>query len=195
MKKLLVLFCIAALIPIFSCKKDKDSDSSSFDNKAFVEEIFKAGMSWNTQTKALKAYYPINIPVDNTVTSTEGGNIHVLGSVTGTMQLDDHTNAVLGGTMLIGLTETINDYTLTSNGKTYVMNGAPHISLAGTFTLQPGGTTFGSTSNMVIGGAFRVTGPNYDKTVSMEITININTNGTGGTVSGAIDGKGVYYTI
>ena len=77
MKKLLVLFCIAALIPIFSCKKDKDSDSS-FDNKALVEEIFKAGMSWNTRTKALKAYYPINIPVDNTVTSTEGGNIHVL---------------------------------------------------------------------------------------------------------------------
>ena len=48
---------------------------------------------------------------------------------------------------------------------------------------------------MVIGGGFRVTGPNYDKTVNMEITIHINTNGTGGTVSGAIDGKGVYYTI
>ncbi|MCK9618322.1 MAG: hypothetical protein M0R21_10875 [Lentimicrobiaceae bacterium] len=193
MKKLFVLFCIVGLIPIFSCKKDKAD--SSFDKKAFVEEIFKAGMMWNTQTKALKEYYPINIPVDNTVSSIEGGNIHVLGSVTGTMNLDDQTNSILGGTMLIGLTETINDYAFKSNGEIYVVNGAPYISLAGTFTLQPGGITFGTTSNMVIGGGFRVTGPSYDKTINMQITININSNGTGGTVSGSIDGEGVYYKI
>lgn len=179
---------------MFSCKKDKDSDSS-FDKKAFVEEIFQAGMAWNTQAKALKSTYPINIGVDNYAYGTEGGYIHVLGSVTGSMNINDQTGSVLGGTMLIGLTETMNDYTFKSNGETYTINGAPYISLAGTFTLQPGGTTFGTASSMQIGGGFRVTGPSYDETINVNLTININSNGTGGDVSGTIGDEGVYYSF
>lgn len=193
MKKLLGLICIAAVVTMSGCKKD-ESEETKFDNKAFVQEIFNAGMMWNSQGK-LKSSWPINIPVDNTVTGTQGGTIHVLGSITGNWLIDDQTNNILGGTMLLGLTETINDFTLTSDGKTFTINGAPYISLAGTFTLAPGGSAFGTASSMEIGGGYRVTGDGYDETVNVQLTIIINTNGTGGTVSGNINGEGVHYSI
>jgi hypothetical protein len=158
-----------------------------------VSAIFAAGMSWNTHGKDANSTVPINIQVDNTVNGPKGGNIHVLGSVTGSMTLDDHTQAVLGGTMLLGLTETINSYAFVSNGNTYTMVGAPYVSLSGTFTLLPGGATFGSASSMQIGGGVKVTGPEVDQTVNFNITININTNGTGGDVSGTIGGVAVNY--
>jgi len=158
-----------------------------------VNAIFTAGMSWDTQTKALKSSVPINISVDNTVKGPEGGTIHVLGSVTGSMNIDDKTGAVINGTMLLGITETINAYAFKSNGQTYTMNGAPYISLSGTFTLLAGGTTFGTASSMQIGGGVRVTGPGYDQTVNINLTININSNGTGGEVSGTIGGVSVNY--
>jgi hypothetical protein len=195
MKKILVFLSIIGLISMSSCKKDSSSSSSAtgLDNKDMVNAIFTAGMSWDTQTKALKSSVPINISVDNTVKGPEGGTIHVLGSVTGSMNIDDKTGAVINGTMLLGITETINAYAFKSNGQTYTMNGAPYISLSGTFTLLAGGTTFGTASSMQIGGGVRVTGPGYDQTVNINLTININSNGTGGEVSGTIGGVSVNY--
>ena len=182
------------MIAVNGCKKDSSSSSSTgLDNKDIVNAIFQAGMSWNTQTKALKSTIPINIPVDNTVSGPQGGNIHVIGSITGSMTLDDHTSAVLSGIMILGLTETINAYAFKSNGQTYTMNGAPYISLTGTFTLLPGGTMFGTASSMQIGGGVRVTGPAYDQTINFNITININSSGTGGDVSGTIGGVSINY--
>ncbi|HNX44698.1 MAG TPA: hypothetical protein PLJ84_11120 [Bacteroidales bacterium] len=194
MKKTLGILCMAAMVTMFGCKKD-ETEETKFDNKVFVQEIFNAGMMWNAQGKALKSSYHIYIDVDNTVTGIEGGTIHVLGNVSGNMNIDDQTGAITGGTMLLGLTETINDFTLTSDGKTFTINGAPYISLAGTFTLQPGGSTFGTASSMEIGGGYRVTGDGYDQTVNVQLTIIINTNGTGGTVSGNINGVAVHYTL
>ena len=124
----------------------------------------------------------------------EGGTIHVLGSVTGSITVDDNTGALITGIVQIGLTEAINDYTFNSNGGTYTMNGAPYISLAGTFTLQPGGT-FGTASSMSIGGGVRVTGPGVDQTINMQITIIINSNGTGGHVSGYVGAEHLDYTF
>ncbi len=195
MKNILVFLSVIALISMSSCKKDSSSSSSAtgLDNKDMVYAIFIAGMSWDTQTKALKSSVPINISVDNTVKGPEGGNINVLGSVTGSMNIDDKTGAIINGTMLLGLTETINAYAFKSNGQTYTMNGAPYISLSGTFTLLSGGTTFGTASGMQIGGGVRVTGPGYDQTVNINLTININSNGTGGDVSGTIGGVSVNY--
>ncbi len=197
MKKLLVFLSIVMMIPMFSCKKDSSSSSSStgLNNQDMISSIFVAGMSWNTHTKEAASTVPINIPVDNTVNGPKGGNIHVTGSITGSMTLDDHTQAVLGGIMQLGLTEAINSYAFVSNGNTYTMSGAPYISLTGTFTLLPGGATFGTASSMQIGGGVHVTGPSVDQTININITIVVNTNGTGGDVSGTIGGNPINFHI
>jgi len=184
---------LVACIAITGCKKE---NSSTLNDEDLIAQVFTAGMSWNTRAALLKGTVPINIQVDNTVQGPEGGYIHVTGSVTGSMTIDDQTSAILGGTMLLGLTETINDYAFISNEGTYTMNGAPYLSLTGTFTLQPGGTTFGTASSMQFGGGVRVTGPNgFDETINIQITIIINSSGTGGTVSGTIGGRSVNYSF
>lgn len=194
MKKILLFLAAAFIIFLGGCSKDNSETTP--DNEAIIAEIFKAGMSWHTQQLLnQKSIIPINIQVDNTVAGPEGGSIHVLGSVTGSMNIDDQTAAVLGGTMLIGLTETINEYAFLVDGNKYTMNGAPYLSLTGTFTLLPGGSTFGTASSMQYAGGIRVTGPAFDQTINIKITIIINTNGTGGMVSGTIDGKSVNYTF
>jgi hypothetical protein len=58
----------------------------------------------------------------------------------------------------------------------------------------PGGL-FGTASSMQIGGGVKVTGPNVNKTINIQLTIIINTNGSGGHVSGTIGGIGVDYNI
>jgi hypothetical protein len=193
MNRFLILFSLAALVILGSCKKDETTESTP-DNQAIVAELFTAGMAWHTQP-VLKSSVPINIQVDQYVNGPEGGNIHLIGSVTGSMTIDDNNGSILGGTMLIGITETINDYAMKFGDKVYTMNGAPYVSLAGTFTLLPGGSTFGTASSMQIGGGYRITGDGYDKTVNIQVTILINKNGTGGTVSGTIDVKAVNYSF
>jgi hypothetical protein len=198
MKKILVFILMAGIIGVTGCKKkssDNTTTSGTLSNKDLIAQIFTAGMSWNDQAKLLKSTYPINIQVENTVNGPLGGYIHVIGSVTGSMTVNDQTGEIMGGTMLLGLTETINDYAFGSNGKTYTMNGDPYISLAGTFTLLPGGATFGTASSMEIGGGVHVSGPGVNQTINIQITIIINTNGTGGTVSGTIGGNPVNFSF
>ena len=193
MKKMLMLLSLVAVFAMTGCKKES-TDSATLNNQDLISQVFTAGMSWNNQA-LLKSTYPVNIQVDNTVTGPEGGTIHVLGSVTGSMSIDDQTGAILGGFLSLGLTEAINDYAFKSNGNTYTMNGAPYISLTGTFTLAPGGTSFLTASSMQIGGGVRVTGPGVDKTINIDVTININSSGSGGNVSGTIDGVHINYTF
>ncbi len=193
MKKLVILVGLVACIAMIGCKKE---NSNTLNDEDLIAQIFTAGMLWNSQAALLKGTYPINIQVDNTIQGPAGGYIHVIGSVTGSMSIDDQTGAILGGTMLLGLTETINDYAFISNDVTYTMNGAPYLSLTGTFTLQPGGVLFGTASSMQFGGGVRVTGTNgFDKTINIQITIIINSAGTGGTVSGTIGGRSINYSF
>jgi hypothetical protein len=194
MKKIILLLSAAAFIMLISCNKEKEKDEPTLDNKVLINEIFQAGMSGYSQGMALKSTVPINYNVEYYQYGVEGGTIHVLGSVTGSITVDDNTGALITGIVQIGLTEAINDYTFKSNGGTYMMNGAPYISLAGTFTLQPGGT-FGTASSMSIGGGVRVTGPGVDQTINMQITIIINSNGTGGHVSGFVGATQLDYTF
>ena len=179
-----------------SCKKD----ISEADQKAIIEALFSAGMTWNAEqdtakSKILKSSYPINYSVDEYVYGTEGGNIHVFGTITGNMIFNDVSNEVTGGTLLIGFSETINDYKFDSEGDIYTMNGDPYISLTGTFSLLAGGNSFGSASSMQIGGGIHLTGPQYDKTINLRITINVNSNGTGGKVSGTINDEPINYSF
>jgi hypothetical protein len=201
MKKILIFFSFVAFIAMTSCVKDKLNDalnSNELDNKDLVNQLFTAGMSSyqspTSKSASLKSTIPMNISVDNTVYGPAGGNIHIIGSLTGSMNFDDQTSSILGGYLSIGLTETINDYAFTSNGGTYTMNGAPYISLAGTFTFAQGGT-FGTGSSFEIGGGVQVVGPGIDQTVNIDLTININSSGTGGDVSGTIGGESVNYSF
>jgi hypothetical protein len=200
MKRILILFSLIALIAMASCKK-KESPVS-FDNKALIGEIFNAGMSGfsagmseSSKAQDEKGSILINGSADVIVPGPEGGNIHVTGSVTGSISFNDANGDILGGTLLLGFTETITDYAFMCNGQKYIMNGAPYISLTGIFTLQPGGATFGTASNIEIGGGVRVVGPDYNQTINIQITININSTGTGGDVSGTIGGETIYYTF
>ncbi|MBE0648828.1 MAG: hypothetical protein IH596_13745, partial [Bacteroidales bacterium] len=162
MKKFIIFVSLVACIAMAGCKKE---NSKTLSDEDLVAQIFTAGMSWNTQAALLKGTYPINIQVDNMVQGPVGGYIHVIGSVTGSMTIDDQTGEILGGTMLLGLTETIIDYAFISNDVTYTMNGAPYLSLTGTFTLQPGGVLFGTASSMQFGGGVLITGTNgFSKT-------------------------------
>ncbi len=202
MTKTLLLLFIIALTAMMGCKKDKQESSSGVDNKVLINEIFKAGMtgyssgiSGKSLIKSGESSYPINVSVTSTTQGPEGGTIQVLGSITGTMNIDDQTGSFLGGTLLLGLTETISDYAFLCNGQKFIMNGAPYLSLTGTFTVQPDGASFGTASSMHFGGGVQVTGPEFDQTINLDITIILNTNGTGGTVSGTIGGDQVNYTF
>jgi hypothetical protein len=201
MNKTFFLLFLVSVTVLTGCKKD-ESEGSTFDNKALINEVFKAGMTGYSSGMAGKSFiksaessYPINVSVESTTQGPEGGSIHVLGSITGTMNIDDQTGSFLGGTLLLGLTETINDYAFLYNGQKYTMNGAPYLSLTGTFTIQPDGATFGTASSMHFSGGVQVTGPGFDETINMDITIIINTTGTGGTVSGSIGGEQVNYSF
>jgi len=195
MKKLFVLFCAVGMVVLSGCSKDKEEEATvTLDNKVLINEIFKAGMTWNPNASSAKSSVPINIEVDNTVAGPIGGTIHVLGSVTGTMNYDDESGVVQSGTLLLGLTETINDYAFKCNDQTFTMNGAPYLSLTGTFTLGYGGS-FGTASSMQFGGGVRVTGPGYDQTINIQITIILNSGGTGGHVSGTVGGEALDYTF
>jgi hypothetical protein len=194
MKKI-ILFLSAVLLIATSCKKDKSEEVATFDEKAVVMEVFTASMTGYSQAQMLKSSVPVNKWTETYVYGPEGGYIHVSGSVTGSININDQTGAILGGTLLLDFNETLNGYAFKQNSQTYTMNGAPYVSLAGTFTLLPGGTTFGTASSMEIGGGVRVTGPNYDQTINFNVTIIINSNGSGGHVSGTIGGVSVDYTF
>lgn len=194
MKKLLALFSVISLLSVINCTKQSDLKPEVVDKKIIVKEIFKAGMSWNSQFNSLKSTYPIDVDLDTIMPGPEGGNIHIRGSVTGFMDLDEINGNVLGGTLVLGLTETISDYSFFYDGKRFVMNGSPLITSNGTFYLIPGGA-FGSESSMQLSGGIRVTGPNYDKTADVQVTIKINADGRGGNVSGKIGGDPVNFTF
>jgi hypothetical protein len=200
MRKISIMIIGITLIAMTGCKKDNSTSSSALDNKVLVSNIFSAGMGGVSQGNTTKSaeimLSPLTIvvnPVDYTAIGPEGGTIHVLGDVTMTMNFDADYN-FLNGSLLLGMTETINDYAFLYNGKKYTMNGAPYISLTGTFTLQSD-FTFGTASSMQMGGGIRVVGPSYDQTVNINITIIINSSGSGGHVSGTIGDESINYTF
>ncbi|MGE5425258.1 MAG: hypothetical protein ACM3N9_07825 [Syntrophothermus sp.] len=193
MKKVFIFLLAVITVSISGCKKEEKT-ASFVDQQTVIKQLFDVGMQWRTQ-QMLKSTVPINISVDNTIGGPAGGNIHVLGSVTGSMNIDDNTGQILGGSMFLEATETINDYAVMYDGEKFTMTGDPYISLVGTFTLGPGGNTFGTASDLVIAGGVTISGAGQTKTINMQITININSAGTGGTVSGSYDGKSIYYSF
>ncbi|MEJ5302453.1 MAG: hypothetical protein HPY80_02795 [Bacteroidales bacterium] len=189
-----VLFAVSAALVLQGCGKDDNNNTQQnpIDEEVLVTQLFTAAMNWQLTPKSS---VPVNVSVDQVTNGAKGGNIHVIGSVTGTMNINEQTGEFLGGTLLLGLTETINDLVLTGeDGKDYIVNGAPYLSLAGTFTLL-GMNTFGTASHMTIGGGIRITGNGVDITENIQLTINLNATGTGGHVSGKVGDQSVDFTF
>lgn len=191
---LIAMALVAQVLMISGCGKDDNNNTQQnpIDEKVLVAQLFGAAMNWQMTPKST---IPINVNVDQVNPGPKGGNIHVIGSVTGSMSINEQTGAFLGGTLLLGLTETINDLVLTGeDGKDYTVNGAPHLSITGTFTLT-GMNTFGTASNMTISGGIRITGNGVDITQNIQLTINLNSTGTGGHVSGKVGDEQVDFTF
>jgi len=193
MKKSLLLFCLITLVAMGGCKKEKTDGNST--EKLMINEIFNATMTAYSKAMEQKSGIPLNFSIDETQVSPKGGYLHIIGSITGTINVNDLTGECLGGTILFGASVCpVNDI-LEIGGQDYIWNGDPYISITATFTLAPGCSTFATASSIQIGGAFSLVGPNYNQSTNMMITINLNPSGTGGDVSGTYGGKSLYYTF
>ncbi len=192
MKRILILSLLLAVIAFTGCPKNKIN--GGLDGQDLVNELFTAGLVWNTQTQSLKGTWTEHRDLENTVYGPEGGYIHVIGGWDYQVNFDDETGYIYNGFMQFDLTETINDYAFKSNNNVFTMNGAPYISYVGNFTIAPGGASFGTASSIDIGGAVRLTGPhNFDKTINILISIIINSSGSGGHVSGYVGDEQLDY--
>lgn len=195
MKKEILLVSISFVLLLSSCKKEVPDT----DKETIIKTLFSAGMVWNSQdstkTKILKSSYPVNYSIDERLESAIGGDIHIFGTVTGNVTFDDQTNESTGGLLLLGFSETINDYQYESDDEIYTMTGDPYISLTGTFSLLPGNTTFGKASSMQIGGGVHISGPRCDETINIDVTINVNSDGSGGDVSGTVNDEPIYFSF
>jgi hypothetical protein len=192
MKKLCILTLAIILATMSSCKKKSDESSATLDNKDLVAQIFSNGMNAYSSAMNTKGSTPLNFQIDKTINGPAGGYCHITGSLTGNITWNDQTGQITGGTALLGFTHTYNNYAFTSNDNTYTINGDPYVSWAGTFTFGPN-MTFGTASSISIGGAVKVSGPNVSKSVDFNVSIIINSSGTGGHVSGTVGGVALDY--
>lgn len=196
MKRTLVLISVAALVAMVGCKK-----AAVPNDEDVLGHIFGASMSAYSATMSdtsrptpagtehLTADYYYNGPA--------GGYIHVIGDMSVTMNFDE-TGHFLNGIVMFQFTEVVNGFAYEdSAGQNWTLNGAPNVSITGDFGLWPDGAygiRFSPASHMTVSGAYRVTGPGgYDHTASISLTNNINSTGTGGHVSGSVDGKPIDY--
>ncbi len=209
MKNLLVVFFEAiVLIMIVGCKDLSVTPAATYPvaPQAVIEDIFNATMMAYKNTSFKKSPRGVSQQItaaqpkdqyywqtDDYIYSKYGGYIHVTGDITANFNFDAHGN-FLGGYLSLGYDETINGFTFNIDGKEYKMNGAPYISIVGTFTFKPD-YSFGTASDIVIGGGFKMDGPNYSETINMHITINFNSDGSGGDVSGAYGNENVNFTF
>jgi hypothetical protein len=130
----------------------------------------------------------IYINCDNTMPCPAGGNIHVLGSVSGS--IDDKTGS---GMLLIQMTETILDCRYPEG---FVFNGDPYISLAGVFSFLNWAPATQQTFSM--GGGFKWTksGTSSIGSCQIQLTCNFETAASpGGSISGSICGRQIYITF
>lgn len=197
LKVLGVSACVSILVgcELPSSDTEEDQVSSAASDRAIVDAIFHASMSWNNQRSKDKRTTQVNIPVNSRVAGPAGGYLNVVGSATGNMSYNDTTGYITGGLISLGFTITFTDYAMTINGQRFVVNGAPYMSVTGTFTIAPGGRSFGTASSIRIGGAYRVDGPGGSRTVNINLTIIVDSDGGGGHVSGTVGGVSVDYTF
>lgn len=124
----------------------------------------------------------VNVSVSQRTNCTAGGNINVLGSMTGS--LDDHGTGVL----TTQVTETINSWQCIGG---FVMDGDPYLSAAGTFSFLNGVQS--SPATIDFGGGFKWSG-NGSGSCNILLSMLLYANGSG-TLSGTACNYQVYVSF
>jgi len=212
MKKTLILSSLVILLGLNGCKKD-DTVSAEVKPDPIEEQIISAifsvgasGMSGVrasqvTQTKdqfKVGSSTPINQTLNSTTNGVNGGSVTVTGNLSGTSDSNG------GGTFTINMNEKFNNYGLVAEAKNYVAEG--NIVYAGNITtnmIQSGSVAAGNltytqtgTSKINVSGSLNVTGPNYNKSTSIQLseTEAISATEITITISGTIGGKNLNYS-
>ena len=211
MRHLSKSFFVTIAFIVASCARSTAPDNTQAEAPLppqwVVQDIFGATMQAYNQSlpsgsmKKQRADKPLDTYHYNTdqyYTSRYGGFYHIIGGLTETLNIDPNTGAFRGGSISMQYTETIVNYTVWIGGDSthwVVMKGQPYISIVGSFTFNSNGQ-FGTASDIVISGGVNLNAYNkYNHDIMMNITININSDGSGGDVSGTYDGKTIYFTF
>jgi len=198
-KKLIPLApcCAFALFTVLGCS----GRTPRLDDKVLVDHIFDVTMltysisSMYPDTTSPRACWRDSWETDHYVSDLQGGYCHVQGPIEMNVTVDQQ-GKVTSGTAQFSWTYTWVDYPIvdTLTG-TWTLDGAPSVSVAGLFTLQPH-NTFGAPTGITVSGGVREIGPNgYTHTADVQQTINVNSDGRGGDASGSIDGRKVHIII
>lgn len=196
MKKIFIYSAVLAMI-FGGCNKDTEQEiavEEKTDHSVIVNEMFKAGMAWVNSTRTFKSSTPVSIDVETHQFGSDGGYIHVKGSVSGEVEYDE-MNRLANGSLSIDLAETIVDYTFRHNKTLYTINSLGACAVTGTVILLPG-YVYDSSSVVLISGTARVTSRDgLDEILEVELSVSIMPDGSGGTVSGKINGENVEFVI
>lgn len=149
MKRLLVAVSVLALAGCSSSSTDPEPDGfSQGEAEALASQIARAlgnGMATAASAPpaaAAAAAVPVNVQLDSRTDCTAGGHIRVSGSLTG--NVDEHGS----GALFLQVLETLHDWRCVGG---WVVNGAPYLSAAGTFTFLDGAQS--GTASISFGGA------------------------------------------
>jgi len=113
------------------------------------------------------SFVQVNVNVQTRTNCTAGGYIEVAGSMTGSIS-DQGT-----GALLLQVLETISDWRCVGS---YVVNGDPYISAAGTFSFLNGNLS--EPASISVGGGFKW-GGTAAQSCQMQMTVLAYSNGTG----------------
>lgn len=147
--------------------------------EAFANSMDGVAPAPSVATEALGGPSPvaINVQVTHRTNCTAGGNIQVLGNMTGSIS-DTGT-----GVLLLQVTETISDWRCVGD---YVINGDPYVSVSGHMSFLSG--QMSSPTIFSLSGGFKWGTASKDS-CQMSLSILLRNDGTGsitGTVCGEI---------
>lgn len=145
----------------------------------FTEQLYASAISsFSNANHTTGNSYSINYTYYGPVS----GSIHISGTTSYT------TSGSINTWTLSSMTGSLSNYSFSYNGVTYVMNGT--ISYPGTFYVI-GLTSYQSSSYIGFTGNYTVTGGGISQSVPIAVTIMLNSNASGGTMSGTINGVSV----
>jgi len=185
---------------LFSCSKEDSDELSEQEHAELILEMFNAGsigveQGMNNQSASatrssdlpdLRSSYPIKYSGTYTHYDDGNGSIQLTVNLGGVINYNADPYQCLGGFVLINVNEKINHFRVQlTNGREVYLDTNQSVVFTGTFTLQPGCSTFDpAKSNFRIDGMYRCNGIEYD----VNLIGFINADGTCDRISGHING-------
>jgi hypothetical protein len=197
MKKVFYFSFLTLLFTFNSCSKDDSSSNDSIpmdDKQEIAANIFASSMSSSMTVNNMKSSSSYSSELDYTLTGDEGGSVNVKGSISETITIDDNTYEMTSAVINMNLNESFNNYVVTTTkAHKYTISTSSPITVTANFTMNSS-YSFDSNSKMTIKGTLQVTGY-ASGSIKYDLTITINNTGTGGTMTGTINGSKVNVNI